>query len=560
MPPFSSPHSVFTAPGPGRSLRRSASQKPYCYLFPTLAQDDNVGLFAGTTPEQTFSRLAGFEKSSRLALGGLPVLPMRLPAIYTYFGQFVNHDISAPAGDVVKRPSRPRPAGIVVSGDLDGLDRTERSAVEVILGSFFNEQANPLSLDSLYGDAMGPGSADPEIAALYDDDSKRFRLGVTRREDDQLFRDLGKNPLRVVHARGARDIPRRDRTPLIADRRNDENLLISQLHLALMLFHNKAVAALEERLGTQAVGFDDARRLVTLHYHWLILHDYLANLLSPAVLATPLADRPQRLPAPGVVPLEFTTAAFRFGHSMVGEAYDYNTNFGRGRRLAPKATLDDLFDFTTHQNMRHPGIAETLQLPDHWVIDWDRMSRPARPGAVGGAEQIDINFAQKMLNGMGASEVAVHGSILFRNLMRGYHRRIPFGQALAKASGLAALEEAEISAVLPAGGAANPAARDLREIARDHGFLRETPAWLYFLAEARHHEQGQRVGPTASAIIADTIVGLMRFMGSGVLNGTGGRWHPGKSDLKAPGGRALTTIGALLRFAVKDTALPDTDA
>jgi hypothetical protein len=49
------------------------------------------------------------------------------------------------------------------------------------------------------------------------------------------------DPARVLHATGAPDLPRAGGLPLIADQRNDENLILSQLHLALMLFHNKVV-------------------------------------------------------------------------------------------------------------------------------------------------------------------------------------------------------------------------------------------------------------------------------------------------------------------------------
>lgn len=558
MSPISSPHSLFGPASPGEPALREAaaipaSQSRYCYLFPHLAQDDRVGCFAGTTPAETFDRLKTFEQASRTPLSGLPVLPMRLPAVYTYFGQFVNHDISAPVGDVVTRPDPPEAVGVIVSTDPPGLDRARRARAEIILKHFVNEQPDPLSLDSLYGDADGPVSADPRVRALYEADGKRFRLGVTRREADQVFRDLLKNPRLVHHETGARDMLRLDGAPLIADHRNDENLVVSQLHLALLLFHNKAVARLEGESGTAQECFAAARQLVRLHYHWLILHDFLRNLLSRTVLAVPWADRPPGLAAARSVPLEFTTAAFRFGHSMVGASYDFNANFGLGAHLGPEgATLRQLFDFTSHRNMGKPGTA-TLQLPDHWVIDWDRMTRPTGQTAIGGAEKIDLSFAPGMLTAMGMQHAVEHGSILFRNLMRGFHRRIPFGQALAREYGLDPLEADEIKAALPDGHVDGPQSRTLRAVAEELGMLGETPAWLYFLCEARLREGGERIGPAASQIIADTIVGLMRHMPTSILNHAGGTWHPRQSPLKDGDDAGLTSIRKLLIFAVKDT-------
>ena len=546
MPRIASTHDLLDWAAPAVA----APQSRYGYLFPALAADDRVGCFAGTTPEETCARLKEFEIASRQPLSGLPVLQMRLPAAYTYFGQFVNHDISAPVGDVVAGPE-PQPMGVIGAVDPPGLDRTRRSAPAVILENLANEHAHPLTLCSLYGD--GPDSADAETAALYEADRKRFRLGMTRREADKIFTDRLIDPGRVHHDTGARDILRRDFRPLIADARNDENLIVSQLHLALMLFHNKAVTVLEGQIADAGDCFRAARQLVTLHYHWLILHDYLPKLLSPTVLAQPLAAHPGRLTQPGEVPLEFTTAAFRFGHSMVGQAYDFNANFGVGGRISKKgATLEELFEFTSKQNMQ-TSATQTLALPDHWVIDWKRMTRtPARPAAttlpaLGGAEQIDMVFARDMLTIIGDSSVAVHGSILFRNLMRGYHRRIAFGQVLARTCGFEPLTAEEIEAALPAG---------LRGPAKALGILTETPAFLYFLCEARVHEAGERVGPAASRIIADTILGLMRQTAWSVLNHKGGSWHPRQSPLRAPGEDSLTSLRKFLCFAVKDTALP----
>ena len=414
--------------------------------------------------------------------------------------------------------------GVVGAVDPPGLDRRTRAGVAVILQHFGNEHPEPMMLGSLYGD--GPKSADAAIRALYEADGKRFRLGRTRRETDTVLSSAVVDTARVVHATGAPDIPRKDGLPLIADQRNDENLIISQLHLALMLFHNKAVAALEPSHPDPAQCFAAARELVTRHYHWLILNDYLPQLLSPA-LRRPLSRYPSHLTHRNQVPLEFTTAAFRFGHSMVSAAYDFNANFGsKGQISEDGALLEDLFAFTSRKNMgqKAPGLQE---LPDHWVIDWDRMTRllPGKqstpPRAFGSAEQIDMTLAPDMLNLVGDSDVAVHGSILFRNLMRGFHRRIPFGQDLARRYGVTPLTEAEVRDALPQETALPPGGKGLRQVAAEMGLLAETPAWLYFLCEAKVREGGQRVGATASHIIADTIVGLMRLNPGSLLN-TGG--------------------------------------
>ena len=437
-------------PGPGKD--KALSRSSYSYLFPDLADAPDAGRFAGTDDEGTIERLRAFEKACRIGnpLFAPPALTFDLPAVYTYFGQFLNHDISAPVGGLLQNLGEVPPLGIVGTVDLPGLGKDWRADVATILRHFVNEHGRPLSLASLYGD--GPGSSDPETKALYEEEGRRFRLAGAYRVPDEILAEMTKLFDIAFHAEGAPDIPRNGKLPLIADRRNDGNLILSQLHLAFVLFHNKVVRALEERGTPGDQVFDKARDLVTRHYHWLILNDFLPALLSKSVLARPLSEwKPRPLP-PGTVPMEFTTAAFRFGHSMVGRSYDFNANFGRGGRLESKATLQQLFMFTSERGMGDPE-GRIPQLPDHWVIDWDRLTRPRPSGspddASGQAERIDLDFAPDMLNAAGDARIVEHGSIFFRNLLRGFHRRIPFGQELAKACGVELLDDEEIRSALP---------------------------------------------------------------------------------------------------------------
>ena len=121
----------------------------------------------------------------------------------------------------------------------------------------------------------------------------------------------------------------------------------------------------------QAV-FARARELVTWHYQWLVVHDYLATIALPGVVDQILLERQPavRPKRNGEVwmPLEFSVAAFRFGHTMVRGAYDYNRNFGRPGRVIGAASFGFLFTFTGKGGFR----GQTDVLPFNWVIEWDR--------------------------------------------------------------------------------------------------------------------------------------------------------------------------------------------
>ncbi len=153
-----------------------------------------------------------------------------IPAGYTYLGQFIDHDITFdPASSLQKQ------------NDVDGLVdyRTPR-----------------LDLDSLYG--RGP----EDQPYMYQPDGKKFKLGRA------LF-ELNKPS-------NSRDLPRYDmldeaspKRALIGDKRNDENVIVSQLHGAMMQFHNKMVDAAPN------ASFAQVQSLVRWHYQWIVVTDFL---------------------------------------------------------------------------------------------------------------------------------------------------------------------------------------------------------------------------------------------------------------------------------------------
>ena len=522
----------------------------YCYLFPDLANRPGAGLFPDTSASETLALLQEFVENYYPPEGVPPQIKMDLPAVYTYFGQFMNHDISAPVGGMEVDLGGLAPAGVIGSDLLPDLTATGRAAsITPILDHLANEHACPLSLTSLY--AYGPGSRDPEVNALYQPDGMRFRLGATATLSPQMMGQTTPTAYHKIDRRtGAHDLPRSARTALIADLRNDENLIISQMHLAFMLLHNKLVDALHPAVPDPAACFARARQMVTLHYQWCILNDYLPKLLAPGVLDLVLNAAP-RLTFANQVPMEFTSVAFRFGHSMVGSQYDFNANFGTAGRIAASASLAQLFGFTTHGQMAGQGVP----LPDHWVVDWPRLTQIS--GIIGAgdergsrAEKLDLNFANDMFNLAEADQNLAYRSIFLRNMLRGYHRRMPFGQDLAHAYGLPVLTPAEVQSAIPDRPAADMPALSLRQLTARLGLLTDTPAWLYILCESQVRQGGNHLGPTASHLIADTITGLMRLRPDTVLTTA---WHPAQSPLRTGKGEPLTSLGQLLNCAVAGT-------
>jgi hypothetical protein len=348
-----------------------------------------------------------------------------------------------------------------------------------------------------------------------------------------------------------RDLPRRDdRVALIGDGRNDENLVVAQLHVAFLRFHNNAVnwvrANEPERTGIGEV-FSRARDLTRWTYQWLCVHDYLATVLADGTVDRVLASEDDLLGLTArsrpYMPLEFSVAAFRFGHSMIRGAYDWNRNFGLDPgSFQPPAKLQQLFQFTGTGGFA--GGAKTL--PDNWPAEWDRFVRLDAARPIRSARPIDTFLAgplADMVNQLAGTQVDPNshlGKLLVhlarRNLLRGYRLSLPTGQAVAEALGIPPLTAQELTDGL---------AQGVRDALDKGGFVDRTPLWFYVLRESEV-SAGDALGPVGSRIVAETIIGQIRRDPRSYLNQSS--WTPA-AGVRLPDGSAVTSIAAFLRFA-----------
>jgi LysM repeat protein len=443
-----------------------------------------------------------------------------IPAIYTYFGQLVDHDITLEQSSFT--PAK------LVDPQLTPL------SLEQIQQNLKNLRHPTLDLDTVYGPTSPPGQAPPRVGDM-------MRIGpVTRLTDPPPAVTVRQKPFLRVRLKGDdNDLPREppnqdashDRAALIGDPRDDENLIVAQLHVAFLKAHNKLVA--------EGNTFDQASRLLRQHYQHIILRDFLPRVADPAIVDDIVRHGNRVYLAHGepfFLPLEFTAAAYRFGHSMVRETYDFNLNF-------PAADLFQLFDLTALSGQVGgdvPVFPQTKTLADNWIIEWHRFADTLDTKAVNKGRRIDTKLADGLfaLQAIdGAVLPADQASLAARNLLRGYGLRLPTGQAVARALHrtpltadqlkLAAASQAQVQA-LTAGG-----------------FLDRTPLWYYILAEAAHPSfgNGQRLGPVGSTIVAEVLTGLARLSEDSILAVPG--WQPSLPAAR-PGHFELAD---LLRFA-----------
>jgi hypothetical protein len=305
----------------------------------------------------------------------------------------------------------------------------------------------------------------------------------------------------------SKEKPKEDRTALIPDPRNDSHVIISQLHVAFLRAHNALV-------DKHHCSFDEARRLLTNHYHWLVYQDFLQTFVPAATINQVLTDPdPIYKPASGL-PLEFTAGAFRFGHSMVRRGYYLNDNY-------PGQTLVGLFTLIVLSNgfdKPTPGVGYK-QLPEHRIIQWGKFLA----GGDNAARALRPQMVEPLFELLNEIDRPVPGEtrLSVQDLKRGYMLRLPTGQAIADRLKITPLTAVEIQAV---------ATDKQLDVLTKSGFLSQTPLWFYILAEAAHANtqpgpgQGrEQLGPVGGRIVAEVLIGLLKNIPYSFLN-TG--WKP----------------------------------
>ncbi|WFU06794.1 heme peroxidase family protein (plasmid) [Rhizobium sp. CB3171] len=394
-----------------------------------------------------------------------------IPAGFTYFGQFVDHDIT-----------------FDVSSTLDA--DTDANTIN-------NMRSPALDLDSVYG--RGPG-LDP---FLYDFPASGPATAIKLHRGTNTPNGSGGpsnngNPSGMV-PQASWDVPRMQgtNTAVIGDPRNDENLIIVQFQHAMLRFHNAVVDLL---LAVAFAGdiFAEAKRIVTHHYQWVVVHDFLERICGSAAVNNAMTSITAPTGSPFQMPVEFAVAAFRFGHSMVRDTYWVNFNF-------PNATLGKVFEF--NRNPRLPVFS-------NWVVDFNAFFDTGVPVPVHNkARKIDSFMANGLESLPGFS--GMMAILATRNLRRALALGLPSGQGMANAFGIAPMTTEQLTSGLPAAEVA---------VLNSSGgiLLTKTPLWYYTLREAAVLHSGNQLGPVGGRIVAETFVRILKRDASSYLNVAGG--------------------------------------
>ena len=343
-----------------------------------------------------------------------------IPAGYTFFGQFVAHDLSFNLDKFI-------------------IDKNINSN---------NYRTPHFDLDNLYGPK--------DNKYLYS--NNKFIINKKH--------DLNRN---------------KDGIAIIPDSRNDENYVVAQLHLLFQLFHNKLVNKYKKE-NVENV-FEYVKKEVTFYYQWIIVNDFLPKLIDNSILdsifkyGTKFFDSKK---SNNCIPIEFSVAAFRYGHFTVRDEYLISNDY--------KMNQNDIHKFTK-------GCLPNL------IIDWNNFFHVTDTTVPQPSKSIDTNISKNLQNMVHINTPKDFpynkNNLLLRNLLRSQQQCIASGQDIAKLMGLNPIPIELLRKY------------DINKGLEDNNLIDNTPLLLYILMESKIYKNGEQLTGVGGILVAEVILSFL---------------------------------------------------
>ena len=408
----------------------------------------------------------------------------RLPAVLTYWGQFIAHDV-----DLFK---------------LDGFDKVYTP------NELMNGRTPKFDLDSVF-----------KGNALYNAD------GTLATE---------------INVNGIEDLPRDGRNVAqIGDPRNDENKIIAQIQLTFIKYYNKVLNELKLKKPDWPLIklMNRAKQLTRFAYQWITANEYLKLLCGPNY--NNLFDQNGKpkmdiIKPDGKLPIEFSFAAFRL-HVLVRELYYSHDG-------SPEMPILDS-DFTA------PSFMGFSPLTADTVIDWSHFLPMRNCKGFQTTNAIAANVAFPLTTLFPPIVPTPPWDIEARTLRRSNQVPMSNGQEYAKLFGFTPITSWE-------GKLMNPAFLDNGKFTLEQQqelinyFETNTPLWAYIVKEAEIQQRGQHLGELGSAIVAQSIFGMLYSQPNTFVNKG---WKPKKGNYGCTTDGEMTFMD-FFTYA-NDIAIPD---
>ncbi|NJO32280.1 MAG: hypothetical protein HC869_03285 [Rhodospirillales bacterium] len=434
-----------------------------------------------------------------------------IPAGYTYLAQLVAHDLVQNVGAL--------PPVSEFTGQLQRDYRIQR-----------------MVLDTIYGSGPSGGAVHFEPSRSGFGRELTLRLGHVRNEEGhpaqeppplltgQPARDIarGRCPFREHAGAGELGPIARNGAPdaMIADLRNDDHVIIAQMTALFHEAHNIILRKLMSRHGSTAQSvkhrvFLEARKVLSFVYRRIVVLDLLKKLLDQHVYEEYRDAKREPIDPDTLtdtqVPVEFSHAAYRFGHVMARFNYLLNTELEVDLR-GDKPALQHLMDRSSSRR------SDLVPLARNWLVDWSHFFD------LGDGRR--LNFSRRITpyagkgfftdtTSVGSEAGGLKGGLYFLDLLRGHQAGVATVDSLI---GNLTPEQRNRSPLLSEPSLRqNEIGKWLTEKPSDFTpdelvSLSTNPPLLFFvLFEAAHQHQGIRLGTLGSTILAEVFLISMRL-------------------------------------------------
>ncbi len=396
-----------------------------------------------------------------------------IPLATVFFGQFIDHDIT-----------------FDTTSQLDKIN--DPNATE-------NFRTPGLDLDNIYG--SGPEAS----GYLYKDGASLITgadgTAYAGQADEHRNEDLTRSPIG---------------TAIIGDPRNDENRIISQMQLAFIRFHNKVVDHVKNEKGYEGHElYEEARKQTTWHYQWVIVNEFLPLMVGQGLVDDILGNgRKFYTSSDSFIPIEFSAAAYRFGHSLAPQKF--------------KSRIGQAHDFELFGPTLGFGFSAVSRIEQ--IVQWEMLIDIDPSIEHENTDKLDTKMSSDLLDLPFISEG--EKSLATRNLLRGQSFLLPSGENVAECMGIAP-------------DIINQVNQFIDENTAGINLSTGTPLWYYILAEAEavgslDRGPGEGLGPVGGRIVAETLIALLENDPTSYL-GTDRSWSPTLGD-------GDFTLGDILSF------------
>ncbi|PXF42141.1 Peroxinectin A [Gracilariopsis chorda] len=287
-----------------------ASRPQFSYLNVDSVKFSGEGLESARVISNIVSDQSGDNPNSK-----------RLNELFVYFGQFIDHDFAA-------SPVSHEEEEIEVPSDDPHL---RISSME-----FERSMRSPITADSVVERPITSLSSALDLSTVYGTDPER---NVFLRVSNSCFMKTSPGQLLPFNTGEFLNAPSASRDLYIAgDSRVNEHPVLTTMHTVFLREHNHICGMLEENVSDMSPGdmYEAARAINIAQYQKIVYEEWL-----PAILGRKLQRYSGYKPnVDPTISLEFTTAGFRLGHTMVNNGVSRID--ANGNRL-PLITMEEMF-------------------------------------------------------------------------------------------------------------------------------------------------------------------------------------------------------------------------